>query len=107
MKAMFSSPGHALALEYEEKGVEKGIEKGIEQGRIGILVEQLHDGFIHLKDAAKFLKVTETEFLKRAEELGYALGTESDAVPPESAAFRKQDTSKLQHVSLNPELRAE
>ena len=50
-----------------EKGIEKGFEKGFEKGRIKMLAELVKDGIITIVQAANFAKMTEEEFIEKAE----------------------------------------
>lgn len=46
-----------------EQGVERGIERGIEQGRLETFFELTRDNLISVKDAARKLEMTETDFV--------------------------------------------
>ena len=50
-----------------EEGLEEGIEKGFEKGRIKTLAELVKDGIITIVQAANLAKMTEEEFIEKAE----------------------------------------
>ena len=50
-----------------EEGLEEGIEKGFEKGRIKTLAELVKDGIITIVQAANSAKMTEEEFIEKAE----------------------------------------
>ena len=54
-----------------EKGIKKGIEKGIEKGRLLVLFDQVRDGIIDKKLAARYAGMTPQTFGKRMKEAGY------------------------------------
>ena len=58
--------------EYDEEKTlrgryEEGLEEGIEKGRIKTLAELVKDGIITIVQAANFAKMTEEEFIEKAE----------------------------------------
>ena len=50
-----------------EEGFEKGFEEGFEKVRIKTLAELVKDGIITIVQAANFAKMTEEEFIEKAE----------------------------------------
>ena len=47
-----------------KKGIEKGIEKGIKTGTLLTLISLVNQGLLQLQDAAKQVKMSETEFIE-------------------------------------------
>ena len=50
-----------------KKGFEEGFKKGFEEGRIKTLAELVKDGIITIVQAANSAKMTEEEFIEKAE----------------------------------------